>query len=1124
MLDQLIFDPGNGYAKSIFVSSTFRDMQFERDMIASKVLPELREFAAQYGASISFTDLRWGVNTGELDEIESARKVLSVCLDEIDASKPYMLVLLGDRYGWIPDAVLLEKAAADKGYAPGELQKSVTALEIEYGALSRGNLDRCLFYFRHLPLEDMANEYSKVYSAEDLQHGEKQQRLKERIESVAKGRVRYYEAAWDAQNNLVTGLDDLCEMICSDVCAMMEREWGKNKDRSWQERSAVGFGLFLREKSSRCAGRDMLLSALKDGLLNGNEDLLILRGASGSGKSTILAALAQTLHNEGLSVFPFFCGNDARSTTVQDMLRQIIFYLETVLGQKRHFDEKATAARAELTGEFRRLVRLYQESGKPTMIIMADALDRLLQEDGLSRLGWLPLSAASNIRFVVSCTGDFSLPQELPGLRCRIEEIGPLPKESRREVIRTLLRADSKGLDDIVIRKIETLKGSDNPLYLSALLQRLIMLDNEDFEEIAKKSAQTKDDMKAINEYLIGVVDAMPETVWGVCTAILQEAGERISASFTNRITALLAASRFGLRKSDLMAILVWEGIAWSPLDFARFKKYMRGYFIDRPDGRIDFSHLIIRLGLSEKADDKNAGRAVLAHLKMLPEADPVRISEIVYHAYCCDDKVFLAGYLSHAGETALDIAAFELRNISMNITPAWFLELINGHVNKERMALSSFVVFNYANTFDTSQQDYKILKQTLLALNKVLVNITSLEARRHQLILYNRLATMELKEGDAAGAEKLYVQAEKIANELAASGYTPPEAPADYSQTHISADTGTAMLNTAAALEAQGRLDEALSRYKALLKVSEKIGRKFGKAVPRRDYVTCCERIGTVYLQKMDSKKALKYYSLGYAQCPALIAEEDTIHTRIMQATLTERLGNAYRAVGMFEEAEQMYRLSLEQAQKLTLETGSVEARNMLSIACEHLGVLAEIQGKNNDAIQMFEQALRIAMALAEEADTKKAWQRCSIAYERVANQQMKKRNLEGALENYQKSMEISKRLAEDSDSPIYQRDLTMGYHKLGTVYLELGQEQESCACFENDEDISGRIAKQLNTPDAYDEWAVAMYTLATHPAVPMTYRISLLNRSANIWEQLYRQTRNPDFLKKAEMCKRQL
>ena len=127
--------------KSIFVSSTFKDMQAERDMLTYDVLPEITEFARNYGEAISFIDLRWGVDTDKLESDEGAHKVLSVCLDEIERSRPYMIVFLGERYGWIPNKRIVTKAIESKagqGFMPSDmkdLEKSVTALEIEYGAL-----------------------------------------------------------------------------------------------------------------------------------------------------------------------------------------------------------------------------------------------------------------------------------------------------------------------------------------------------------------------------------------------------------------------------------------------------------------------------------------------------------------------------------------------------------------------------------------------------------------------------------------------------------------------------------------------------------------------------------------------------------------------------------------------------------------------------------------------------------------------------------------------------------------------------------------------------------------------------------------------------------------------------
>jgi hypothetical protein len=81
--------------KTIFVSSTFKDMHFERDAIQEIALPALRAEAMKYGESVSFCDLRWGINTGDLDSEEGSRKVLDVCLDEIDRCKPPMVVNLG---------------------------------------------------------------------------------------------------------------------------------------------------------------------------------------------------------------------------------------------------------------------------------------------------------------------------------------------------------------------------------------------------------------------------------------------------------------------------------------------------------------------------------------------------------------------------------------------------------------------------------------------------------------------------------------------------------------------------------------------------------------------------------------------------------------------------------------------------------------------------------------------------------------------------------------------------------------------------------------------------------------------------------------------------------------------
>ena len=82
----------------VFISSTFRDMHAERDILNRIVFPELRKRCQQRGAEFIGVDLRWGVTE---DEAQGAG-ALAVCLEEIERCRPFFVCLLGDRFGWVP--------------------------------------------------------------------------------------------------------------------------------------------------------------------------------------------------------------------------------------------------------------------------------------------------------------------------------------------------------------------------------------------------------------------------------------------------------------------------------------------------------------------------------------------------------------------------------------------------------------------------------------------------------------------------------------------------------------------------------------------------------------------------------------------------------------------------------------------------------------------------------------------------------------------------------------------------------------------------------------------------------------------------------------------------------------
>lgn len=93
----------------LFISSTFKDFRQERELLQVKVFPRIKEYCAKRGYAFQPIDLRWGVS----EEAQLDQKTLELCLHEVRACKTYVhpnfLIMIGDRYGWIPLPYAIEK-------------------------------------------------------------------------------------------------------------------------------------------------------------------------------------------------------------------------------------------------------------------------------------------------------------------------------------------------------------------------------------------------------------------------------------------------------------------------------------------------------------------------------------------------------------------------------------------------------------------------------------------------------------------------------------------------------------------------------------------------------------------------------------------------------------------------------------------------------------------------------------------------------------------------------------------------------------------------------------------------------------------------------------------------------
>jgi hypothetical protein len=87
----------------VFVSSTFRDLEAERDALQERVFPRLRAHCAEKGYAFQAVDLRWGIR----EEASAGQRTMRVCLSEVArcqeiSPRPNFVILLGNRYGWCP--------------------------------------------------------------------------------------------------------------------------------------------------------------------------------------------------------------------------------------------------------------------------------------------------------------------------------------------------------------------------------------------------------------------------------------------------------------------------------------------------------------------------------------------------------------------------------------------------------------------------------------------------------------------------------------------------------------------------------------------------------------------------------------------------------------------------------------------------------------------------------------------------------------------------------------------------------------------------------------------------------------------------------------------------------------
>ena len=648
--------------KKIFISSTFQDMQAERDMVQERVLPILNEQANKYGENVGVVDLRWGVDTSTLETDEGAQKVLSVCLDEIDKSQPYMLVFLGERYGWIPDSSLIERAVQSKGESCTitDYEKSVTALEIEYGVLSQlhRRKNKCVICLRESVAYQMPEEYRAIYEEQNEVGRTKLKQIKDRLinELGNENCVITYSAKWDETARSLKDFSSdgrpLEDVLIERYIEMFKEEWETLEKLSWQEREQLAFRAVIEHKLKPFVGRGDVLFDCTQRIRNELVPLMLC-GDVGAGKTSIMCKLIEQLQNEGEHVFTFFAGEGKRSGSANDLVLQMVYYLENLLELDFRYTQEDSYERSLIW-----LKRLCDAlpSGKKVYFFI-DGLEQLEWDEHVKKLDFL--IEHENVKMICSFQYDYEIPYEDCYFgRAIINEVARprsvitlsrFNQSDIRAVIDAQLLSLSKNSYEEIENEIIRKEQSNSPLYVSLLVRRLNMMDASELYY-----ARTEREIITLGKKII---QEMPDNLGEATVAIIERAIEKTSDKKEQlyKIINYISVAQNGLRLEEIKGCLPEEDILFSELDFVRMMQYLDDQIFLERDGRICFTLFEAHINWLYKVGYENAKqycKNVLHYIKTLPQTHRFYLQEGMYFALCCDDKEFAKKLLGVAEKT----------------------------------------------------------------------------------------------------------------------------------------------------------------------------------------------------------------------------------------------------------------------------------------------------------------------------------------------------------------------------------------------------------------------------------------------------------------------------------------
>ncbi len=695
--------------KNFFISSTFSDMHSERDIIRSRVIPRLRAQIYKRGIDVKVTDLRWGIKTE--DDSKTKARIITVCLIDIENCMPCFIVLLGDRYGTVPDidSVNAIKRAYKDEFLEVELEDcSITEIEILH-ALNRFETQEkpnIIVCFRDpLDADKIKEANKKKYLCANREDEEKLSKLKDKLRKKYPKDCISYSATWDEEKQEIVDLSDFEEKLYIHILDRIESEYGEEKFSDNNEQDNLE-KLLLNRYTGNYADRKEKEQELES-FMQCKKGTIILYGESGSGKSALLRHLYKMNKNR-INMVYLSCGY-GKLFSAKSLLDYLFWKLGLDLSEYNEYDCRIQDYVYEFTKYFNKI------SPSEKHVVIIDGLDILKEQDSSIILRFLKACCKFCV-FVVSTTDVFvgkmkrTSYYSMISLDCIVDYEDILNSHLKYRI--------DKELQDRILPGVKNIIKGQNPLFISLLCDRINMLTRSDYEAIRQRKGNGNSTEDNTYNYIAEIVDKQLSIKDLVCD-ILDSSSQDMAENQVWLIIAIVCEYNYGIRMPDMLGILKISNKETSELDIRCLVYYLEGIFNVIDSDMVLFRHDQIlscsKEILHKRGSEFDINKNIFQYLLLIDDESEIKIKSFIKMAFLNKDA-------SAAREYIFEI--FHKRGYnedSYNIMQRVWLYSLNLYQNNEDNQLLDFS----ACILETTDQKYlKPLAESYLIYLKTVASI----------------------------------------------------------------------------------------------------------------------------------------------------------------------------------------------------------------------------------------------------------------------------------------------------------------------------------------------------------------------------------------------------------------